>query len=875
MNKRKQCDKMVAWVLAVVLMLGISPFQALVGGQTVTVEATEVNYVSFAENRTLYFRVPDGKFYAAVPGNPSVEITLPGTSWDSGTNTLTLNNVTWTTAAAYALRIESTAQIGAVTLHLEGDNSFVSTFNDEAVDSSAGLYSSHGLTISGSGSLYLKSGNVRDRSAALWNYDHVLTVDGGTITANGGSGGRSTGIFGGSGTTVINGGDITATAGQGLQRPGSAVESCGISSDAGITVNGGRLNLRGIGVENPPPGNHVSTSAGFYTWGGVIRLNGGVFIASGETQAIAIDRGGRMEFRVHNYQWWHNSKPTEHDKTKAVTEFVNSPDYRYVELNVPAYDGEPAVGRLILPVWQDEKPATLTPPDVQDGNSPTSGQGWQISDNGTDGWTDFTDMMAGMEHDGKYLRYYAENEHDGGRMGYSNIVRIRVLPTDMREITVEMWDEYGDGWTNNGALRIEVNGETLVPNAKLEYGHGPAYYRFEIYLGDAVEFFGVSGEWFEDNAFAMYYSYDPPVPAFNPAANPCDCSDMILACRHYGNNMSWDNTLLDGFVVPVSPTTLDTPTAMSLNKDGTVTFTPGANNAAAGATFIFTLYKDGAAVTGFEGIAVTSGSVPDGIIAKMLEASGAYTVRVSAISTDVNYISPSAESDASAAVNVHALAVTIIGGNGTDSVNANTVSYTGYALGGDTVTLTASPATSRKVTWSGAGTGDANVRTITQIAANAAITAMFSEIQPLPDGTIGGINLPGDSNGGGSILAGDIVVSDVPPRQDLYNPNTGSDGITAPLSWIEMQSPNTGDDSPFGIYDRRNLTLDNWDEIKTSSEMESIVMNVPFQVQGEESVYLHMVIAAAVLLATVILWAASRYKYGKSVLISKHHRNRK
>ncbi|MCL2718983.1 MAG: YDG domain-containing protein [Lachnospiraceae bacterium] len=176
----------------------------------------------------------------------------------------------------------------------------------------------------------------------------------------------------------------------------------------------------------------------------------------------------------------------------------------------------------------------------------------------------------------------------------------------------------------------------------------------------------------------------------------------------------------------ITPQTLAAPASADLNQNGTVTFAPGANNAAAGSSYRFTLYNGTTAVTGFENISVTSDTIPTGIVAKMLEAAGVYTIKVTANTTNTNYTAASAESAASNAVNVYSVAVTITDGNGTDNVNGNTVSYTEYAFGGTTVTLTATPASGRRVSWGGAGSGTENTRTITAIAANASVTADFT-----------------------------------------------------------------------------------------------------------------------------------------------------
>jgi len=206
-------------------------------------------------------------------------------------------------------------------------------------------------------------------------------------------------------------------------------------------------------------------------------------------------------------------------------------------------------------------------------------------------------------------------------------------------------------------------------------------------------------------------------------------------------------------------TPLDSPTAVNLSQDGTIVFTPGSNNiAAGGVTYTYTLFFNGSSVEGFIDVPMTGISSPtttnpisydasgDGIVTQMLSKSGDYFVEVAAKTTNAAYISPSALSDQSNTLTVYSVDITMVGGNGSDSVSALATSgnigsssgktnatNTYFAFEGDTVTLTASiylpnPSTNRIVQWTDA-TGisqSGNVHTITDITTNTTATVTFS-----------------------------------------------------------------------------------------------------------------------------------------------------
>jgi len=105
-----------------------------------------------------------------------------------------------------------------------------------------------------------------------------------------------------------------------------------------------------------------------------------------------------------------------------------------------------------------------------------------------------------------------------------------VQSSGSRQITVEMWDSYGDGW-NGAALRINVNGTYLSSNAQLN-GSGPTYYTFNADPGNTVTLSWLSGSYDSECAYAVYYSDAPPNPGFSPSSGTSDSTRLLLYKRY-------------------------------------------------------------------------------------------------------------------------------------------------------------------------------------------------------------------------------------------------------------------------------------------------------------------------------------------------------
>jgi len=204
-------------------------------------------------------------------------------------------------------------------------------------------------------------------------------------------------------------------------------------------------------------------------------------------------------------------------------------------------------------IWRVGNTVTLTAPTIW---QTVTAQSWQLSSNGNNGWTDITaPATADISYNGKYLRYYAITS-DGETL-YSNTVRILVLSATEQAVIIDMWDEYGDGWDGNGALRITVNGNQTATNVKVHNTaaennpSGQRYantYAFSVNTGDTVALYWVEGSNQHENSFIAYYIDTPPDPAFNNSSwNGVNA--LVYRLSYTMDNIS-NGELLGSFTVP-------------------------------------------------------------------------------------------------------------------------------------------------------------------------------------------------------------------------------------------------------------------------------------------------------------------------------------
>jgi len=119
----------------------------------------------------------------------------------------------------------------------------------------------------------------------------------------------------------------------------------------------------------------------------------------------------------------------------------------------------------------------------------------------------FSSTKAGMYTVGLFV----EKE---GKLYNTNII-ITVRAKEVRTVTIDMYDAYGDGWNSGGALRINVNGIQVASNVRVSAFTNT--YSFSVETGDVVEvyWYVASGSAFQtENSFIVYYADTPPVPRF-------------------------------------------------------------------------------------------------------------------------------------------------------------------------------------------------------------------------------------------------------------------------------------------------------------------------------------------------------------------------
>jgi len=135
------------------------------------------------------------------------------------------------------------------------------------------------------------------------------------------------------------------------------------------------------------------------------------------------------------------------------------------------------------------------------------------------------------------------------------------LTSESREVTIGMWSSRGawgtgNGWQNSAALRININGVDLTPNARLASGEIGTY-TFTVNQADDVRFYWVGGDKSSDwhCAFAVWYTDAPPVPAFDPergAWSPSkDPQGKVLAYKEhdvYSGIANGNGTLMGAFI---------------------------------------------------------------------------------------------------------------------------------------------------------------------------------------------------------------------------------------------------------------------------------------------------------------------------------------
>ena len=262
MKHKQTLRRGLSVLLALVLCLSLLPATALAEGTATT-------------NQTADFTA-DGDATAALALLNAAKTGEAESTWDNISNTLTLKGVDFTTSAKVAVKLPDGATIE---LAKNTTNTITSTAEGTTSDSH-GIRGAGSLTIQGSGTL-IATGGTEKFSAGIftgWDSGGDLTINGGTVIANGGTASNSS-----FGIANLNAARVSITGGT-VEATGGTAERCsyGINLIAGTsrsTISGGTLKATG-------------GTAGVYSYGIYFQAQGGGITISGGTVEIT---GGAME----------------------------------------------------------------------------------------------------------------------------------------------------------------------------------------------------------------------------------------------------------------------------------------------------------------------------------------------------------------------------------------------------------------------------------------------------------------------------------------------------------------------------------------------------------------------------------------------------
>ncbi|MBQ3534329.1 MAG: InlB B-repeat-containing protein, partial [Clostridia bacterium] len=236
---------------------------------------------------------------------PTISGTTGTATYDPGTNTLTLNNYSYTGEGyeVYGAAIYYGSG-GTLKLVLVNDNSITHT---DATYTSSGIYVDNGsITISGSGSLTVTADDTpsgQSVSYGIFVSGGNLTILGGTVTATGGkaSGGYSADSCGicVQGTITISGGTVTATGGEVSDGETAGCRSYGLYAYGEIHISGGTVTAAS-GTVN---GEYSADSNGVFPYGGLTLGEGiGILTPAGgkfdAEQRAVVDADGNIATEV-------------------------------------------------------------------------------------------------------------------------------------------------------------------------------------------------------------------------------------------------------------------------------------------------------------------------------------------------------------------------------------------------------------------------------------------------------------------------------------------------------------------------------------------------------------------------------------------------
>jgi len=427
-----------------------------------------------------------------------------------------------------------------------------------------------------------QDGATRNNNAATVYVEGTnarLELKNGTISGNANSdiGG---GVYLSVGSFTMTGGTITGNS----ARDGGGVYTTDPNNNVRFTMTGGTIT--GNTATTNGGGLYQDNSSsiyrgGIFTVGGTAQIYGNtvdalpnnVYISNGRYIALGSGADAPVSGMNINVRTATASGVIVNSGASAGVEpyFHADQDGKTVVLSGERLVIADYVGSIVAPNWRQGNPASppAAPTVINPAGQSKTTDGWEISNDGSSGWTELNPLETADNFDGKYLRYYAT--FSGGQTYCSNIVEIQVLASNEYAIIIAMWDNEGAGWYSNTALRINVNGSYLTTDARLESGGGPGYYTFIVETDDDVKLYWQSGTMTTDRrcAYAVYYSDDPPNPAFDPTENAAVDATKLLDHLQYrtGGTLGDNTTLRASF-------TIGPPVTVSYDLNGGAGTTP-------------------------------------------------------------------------------------------------------------------------------------------------------------------------------------------------------------------------------------------------------------------------------------------------------------
>ena len=217
---------------------------------------------------------------------------------------------------------EDTASSNTVTIDAEKkDDKVEVTLKDVNIDTSS--RNKAAVSVTGSGNTTIKLDGDNHLTGGNGIYSSGVTISGGTVTANGGSGkdGSGDGIFS-FGPVAISGGTVTAKGGSGEDGSGGR----GIISTKSVTISGGTVNANGGSGQNGDGGNGKDGGDGIYS--SDIDLSGSLELTAkaGSPNGKALSqRGNELDLNTIKDKLGPGAKVTATDADGKVIDQVPTP----------------------------------------------------------------------------------------------------------------------------------------------------------------------------------------------------------------------------------------------------------------------------------------------------------------------------------------------------------------------------------------------------------------------------------------------------------------------------------------------------------------------------------------------------------------------